>query len=182
MHGHLGLLDGAKLALVLLYIVIQRHQQSFGVDGIHDDTATHIGVLGAGQHLGKIEYNLSWRMRDNGQIAVHTLRHFDRDIEVQIRDIVILFHSFFHYLILESDRDGIARLYRNGDTIRLFGYIHVRSRAYQDILVLAETRTGGDEMSHDNILLHTLQEVLFGVDGRLGKHLGRLLEGGSRDE
>src|SRR4029077_7743809 len=48
--------------------------------------------------------------------------------------------------------------------------------------VRRRTRPGWDELADDDVLLEADQVVLGAVDGGLGQHPGRLLEGGSGEE
>ncbi len=51
-----------------------------------------------------------------------------------------------------------------------------------DLLELAQSGTGGDEVTADDVLLHTLEVVHLAADSRLVEDLGGLLEGGSGHE
>ena len=48
-------------------------------------------------------------------------------------------------------------------------------------LVRRQTRTGRDEPAHDDVLLDAAEIVRLAADGRLGEHLGRLLEATRRE-
>src|SRR6185295_3641068 len=49
-------------------------------------------------------------------------------------------------------------------------------------LVGREARARGDEAAHDDVLLEAAEIVRLAADGRLGEHLGGLLEGRGADE
>ena len=51
-----------------------------------------------------------------------------------------------------------------------------------EALVLTQTRTGGDEVTADDVLLEPLEGVDLTIDGSVVEHLGRLLEGGGGHE
>ena len=55
-------------------------------------------------------------------------------------------------------------------------------RADNDFVELAKTRTGRDEVSADNVLLHTLEIVYLATYSRFVEHLGCLLERCCRHE
>src|SRR5690606_19076808 len=54
-----------------------------------------------------------------------------------------------------------------------------RKRRLQ-LLVLGRTRAGGDQLSDDHVLLQTSHEVGARLDGGIGEHPRRLLEGSGR--
>src|SRR5262245_42587373 len=51
-----------------------------------------------------------------------------------------------------------------------------------EALVRRQARPGGDQAAHDDVLLDAAEIVGLSADGRLGEHLGRLLERRSADE
>src|SRR5262249_26654129 len=55
--------------------------------------------------------------------------------------------------------------------LRLLGRLH------PDIAVLADARTGRDELTDDDVLLQADQRVAAGMDRRVGQHPSGLLEG-----
>ena len=52
----------------------------------------------------------------------------------------------------------------------------VLARADNEFVPCTESGTSGDEVSADDVLLHTLEIVLLTTDGSLVEHLGGLLE------
>ena len=58
----------------------------------------------------------------------------------------------------------------------------VLERAYDNLVELALTCTGRDEVTADDVLLHTLETVALAVDGSIVEHLGGLLERCGRHE
>ena len=51
-----------------------------------------------------------------------------------------------------------------------------------ELLVRRQARAGRDEATHDDVLLEAAEVVGLAADGRLGEHLGGLLEGRGADE
>ena len=58
----------------------------------------------------------------------------------------------------------------------------VIGRTYYEALVFAQTGTGGDEVTADNVLLHTLEAVGLALDSGFVEHLGGFLERSGRHE
>ena len=54
--------------------------------------------------------------------------------------------------------------------------------AYNQTVVVAQTCTGGDEVTADHVLLHALESVGLAVDSSFVEHLGGLLERSGRHE
>ena len=71
----------------------------------------------------------------------------------------------------------IAALLSGGSQILDVGF-----ESDEQVVVLAKTRTAGDQVTADHVLLEVLQRIDLGLDGRLVQHLGRLLERSRRDE
>ena len=67
-------------------------------------------------------------------------------------------------------------------TTCLLGKCHLVLVANNESLVLTQTGTGGDEVTADNVLLHTLEGIDTAIDSGLVEDLGGLLEGGCRHE
>ena len=78
----------------------------------------------------------------------------------------------FHFLAGEVD-DVLAI---GNDAVMLL------LRSNDELLPLSQARTSRDEVSTDDILLHTLKEVGLTTDSSLVEHLGRLLEGSGTHE
>src|SRR5439155_768645 len=77
------------------------------------------------------------------------------------------------------------RLRARGDRQRFLGGLHlVHRRLHLDVEVLVrrEAGAGRDEAAHDDVLLQAAQVVDAPGDGRLGEHLGGLLERRRGDE
>ena len=56
--------------------------------------------------------------------------------------------------------------------------LEVFLRAHDNLVEVAETCTGRDEVARDDILLHTYEWVALATDGCFVEHLCSLLEGG----
>ena len=56
--------------------------------------------------------------------------------------------------------------------------LEVFLRTHDNLVEVAETCTGRDEVARDDILLHTYEWVALATDGRFVEHLCSLLEGG----
>lgn len=95
-HRSIGrLLNGAKLLLVFLDVVVERHQQAFCMDGIHKDTAADGGTLDTRKKLRKIEHHLGWTMRNDYEITINTTCNISADVKIQILLIGIVFVHLF---------------------------------------------------------------------------------------
>ena len=66
--------------------------------------------------------------------------------------------------------------------LRLLERFQLGLRSDDQIVVFAQTRTAGDQVTADHVLLEVLQRIDLGLDGRLVEHLGRLLERSRRNE
>ena len=64
----------------------------------------------------------------------------------------------------------------------LVGQSHFVLVTDNERLVVAQAGTGRDEVTADDVLLHTLEVVDAAIDGGLVEDLGGLLEGGCRHE
>ena len=60
--------------------------------------------------------------------------------------------------------------------------LQIGLRTDHEIVVLAQTRTAGDQVSADDVLLQVFQRVDLRLDGSLVEDLGGLLERSGRDE
>ena len=58
----------------------------------------------------------------------------------------------------------------------------VFAASHDDLLELAQTGSGGDEVTADDVLLHALEVVHLALDGGFVEHLGGLLERSGRHE
>lgn len=74
------------------------------------------------------------------------------------------------------------RSFLTGNDREVEGIFDVILSADHDALVGAETCTGGDEVTADDIFLHALKVVDLAVDCSFVEHLGCFLEGRSRHE
>ncbi len=156
--GNAGFDYGAEVLLILLDVVGEGTQQSLGMNGIHDDARTYLCIGCAGQHLGKVQHYLGWTMGNNSKVAIGTLCHIGNHVDFEV------FHRTIIVIVCHSYRS----LFVSG-----FHFVDV---AHDKVLVFTKTRTSRDEMTDNDVLLHTLEEVALGVDGSLGEHLGGLLE------
>src|SRR5688572_775331 len=70
------------------------------------------------------------------------------------------------------------------DLVELVRFLAVlgRVRGHQHVAVMLHAGAGGDQASHDDVLLEAPQVVHAAGDGRLGEHPRRLLEGSRGDE
>ena len=66
--------------------------------------------------------------------------------------------------------------------LRLLERLQIGLRTDYEVVVVAQARTAGDQVTADHVLLEVLQRIDLGLDGRLVQHLGRLLERSRRDE
>ena len=71
----------------------------------------------------------------------------------------------------------IAALLSGGSQILDVGF-----ESDEQVIVLAQTRTAGDQVTADHVLLQVLQRIDLALDGSLVEHLGGLLERSGRDE
>ena len=80
--GETGLLDGAEVVLILLEVVVEGHEETLGVDGVHEDTLANRGAFLAGQGLCKVEDELRGGVGYDCQVAVGALGYLVADGEV----------------------------------------------------------------------------------------------------
>lgn len=83
------LADGAEVLLVLLEVVAESHEESFGMKGVHKDTLAHRGALAARKCLGKIENELGWGMGDDGKIGIGAGSNLVANVEVEILGVFV---------------------------------------------------------------------------------------------
>ena len=78
---------------------------------------------------------------------------------------------------LASDADVAFEVETRGGSECLFVFAH---RHDHETLVLTQTRTGGDEVTTDNVLLEAFERIDLTVDSSIVEDLRRFLEGSSR--
>lgn len=102
-HRHLwcAIIDvnGTKLALVLLNIILQSTQKTLGMLGRHDDARHHLRTLCTGESGCEIQNKLGLGMTNNSQIGIFTNCHFGRDGYLYL---IFLFH-IFTYLVSSNE-------------------------------------------------------------------------------
>src|SRR5690606_25438498 len=69
---------------------------------------------------------------------------------------------------------------RREDAVRVPLALRLFRGLDRDVAVLAETGTGGDQLSDDHVLLEAHERVALALHGGLRQDAGRLLEGGGR--
>ena len=77
---------------------------------------------------------------------------------------------------LASDADVAFEVETRGGSECLFVFAH---RHDHETLVLTQTRTGGDEVTTDNVLLEAFERIDLTVDSSIVEDLRRFLEGSS---
>ena len=88
------------------------------------------------------------------------------------------------YVVIKGKTLDVAVFDVDVEDVLLVGLdaLVILTRTNDELVKLAQTCTGGDAMTADNVLLHTLETVLLATDGSLVEHLGGLLERSGRHE
>lgn len=90
-----GFFDGTEIVLKLLYIVVKSHEETFGMDGVHEDALTNGGALLARQSLCEIDDELRGGVGYYRQVAIGALGYLVADGEVKI----LCFLAFLSHVV-----------------------------------------------------------------------------------
>ena len=90
-----GLDDGAELLLVFLDVVVEGHEEPFGMDGAHDDAFTDSGTLEAGEHLGEVEDNLGGVVADYHEVGIGAFGDLGVDVEFEVLFFLVCHNGSF---------------------------------------------------------------------------------------
>lgn len=76
-----------------------------------------------------------------------------------------------------SPGNGFFRIvYAASDLLRLLERFQLGFRTDHKVVVIAQARTAGDQVTADDIFLEVFQRIDLGLDRSLVEHLGGLLE------
>lgn len=90
--------DLAELLLVLLDIVVQRHEETLSVLWSHNDAAANLRLLHTWKHASEVEDKVARRVSDECEVSVNAYTDFR--LQFNLKSLGLLVVVFFHFYFM----------------------------------------------------------------------------------